>query len=76
MKSLIKQINSRVKGTEMFGDDPDGVEAILHVRAAALCDDSRLDNRRATRRGHPFVRRSTPSQIATYVELVPQTAAM
>lgn len=43
MESLIKQVNSRVKGTEMFWDDPAGAESILQVRAAALCDDDRLD---------------------------------
>ncbi len=43
MESLVKQINLRVKGTEMFWDDPDGAEAILHLRAAALSDDGRLE---------------------------------
>ena len=59
MESLIKQINARVKGTEMFWDNPTGAEAILHVRAAALCDDGRLDNYLECRPGHPFVRRAT-----------------
>jgi len=36
VESLIKQINLRVKGTEMFWLDPDGAEAILQVRAAAV----------------------------------------
>lgn len=44
MESLIKQINHRVKGTEMFWDDPDGAEAILHLRAAVLSQDDRLDS--------------------------------
>lgn len=65
MESLIKQINARVKGTEMFWDNPEGAEAILHVRAAALCDDDRLDNYLAKRPGHPVVRRSTPLNLAT-----------
>lgn len=65
MESLIKQINARVKGTEMFWDNPHGAEAILHVRAAALCDDGRLDNYLANRPGHPFVRRSTTLNLAT-----------
>ena len=59
MESLIKQINSRVKGTEMFWDDPDGAEAILHVRAASLSEDGRLDHYLTQRPGWPFVRRST-----------------
>ena len=42
MESLVKEVNYRVKGTEMFWNDPDGAEAILQVRAAALCDDDRL----------------------------------
>ena len=58
-ESLIKQINARVKGTEMFWDDPQGAEAILHIRAAALSEDGRLDDYLATRPGYPFVRRST-----------------
>ena len=65
MESLIKQINARVKGTEMFWDNPQGAEAILHVRAAALCEDGRLDHYLTHRPGHPFVRRSTPPQVAT-----------
>src|SRR5262249_33662562 len=42
MESLVKEMNYRVKGTEMFWNDPAGAEAILQVRAAALCDDERL----------------------------------
>jgi hypothetical protein len=61
MESLVKQINLRVKGTEMFWDDPDGAEAILRLRAAALSDDGRLDRHLATRPGHPFLRRTTPT---------------
>ena len=34
MESLVKEMNYRVKGTEMFWNDPDGAEAILQVRAA------------------------------------------
>jgi hypothetical protein len=59
MESLIKQINYRVKGTEMFWDDPAGAEAILQVRAAALSEDDRLERYLAKRPGCPFVRRST-----------------
>lgn len=64
MESLIKQINLRVKGTEMFWDDPDGAEAILHLRAAILSEDSRLDDYLANRPGYPFTRRtSTPTSV-------------
>jgi hypothetical protein len=59
MESLVKQINLRVKGTEMFWDDPDGAEAILRLRAASLSDDGRLDRHLAARPGSPFVRRTT-----------------
>ena len=59
MESLIKQINLRVKGTEMFWDDPNGAEAILHLRAAVLSEDRRLDHYLAKRSGWPFHRRTT-----------------
>ena len=36
MESLVKEMNYRVKGTEMFWNDPAGAEAILQVRSAAL----------------------------------------
>ncbi len=57
MESLVKEINYRAKGTEMFWNDPEGAEAILQVRAAALCDDDRLVEHLKTRPGHPFIRR-------------------
>lgn len=57
MESLVKEVNYRVKGTEMFWNDPEGAEAILQVRAAALCDDDRLARHLRTRPGHPFARR-------------------
>lgn len=47
----------RVKGTEMFWNDPDGAEAILQVRAAALCDHDRPVRHLRTRPGCPFTRR-------------------
>jgi hypothetical protein len=62
MESLVKQINYRVKGTEMFWNDPTGAEAILQLRAAALCDDRRLQIYLATRPGCPYVRRSSLAQ--------------
>jgi hypothetical protein len=64
MESLIKQVGLRVKGTEMFWDDPRGAEAILHIRAAALSEDSRLDDYLRSRPGWPFARRTTPLTAA------------
>ena len=60
MESLVKEINYRAKGTEMFWNDPEGAEAILQVRAAALCDDGRLVEHLKTRPGCPFIRRPNP----------------
>lgn len=57
MESLVKEVNYRTKGTEMFWDDPAGAEAILQVRAAALCDDDRLGKHLCARLGSPFTRR-------------------
>jgi hypothetical protein len=57
MESLVKEINYRAKGTEMFWNDPEGAEAILQVRAAALCDDDRLTQHLKTRPGHLLTRR-------------------
>jgi hypothetical protein len=57
MESLIKQINHRVKGTEMFWNAPEGAKAILQIRAAHLCEDGRLDDYLKTRPGCPYVRR-------------------
>jgi len=63
MESLVKQMNYRVKGTEMFWNDPEGAEAILQVRAASLSDDARLAKHLATRPGFPFVRRPKPPKL-------------
>lgn len=63
MESLVKEVNYRVKGTEMFWNDPEGAEAILQVRAAALCDDSRLVQHLQTRAGCPFTRRPKPTSL-------------
>lgn len=64
MESLVKEINLRVKGTEMFWNDAAGAEAILQIRAAALCDDHRLAHYLTHRPGHPYIRRSTPVTAA------------
>jgi hypothetical protein len=42
MESTVKEVNYRIKGTEMFWNNPKGAEAILHIRAARLSDDGRL----------------------------------
>ncbi len=57
MESLVKEMNYRVKGTEMYWNDPEGAEAMLQVRAAALSDDERLTKHLGRRPGHPFTRR-------------------
>jgi hypothetical protein len=64
MESLVKQINLRVKGTEMFWNDPKGAEPILQLRAASLCDDDRLDRYLRHRPGYPFTRRPQPQTAA------------
>lgn len=63
-ESLVKEINLRVKGTEMFWNDPDGAEAILQVRAAALSEDDRLENYLLSRPGCVSVRRTTQQTAA------------
>lgn len=63
MESLVKEINYRVKGTEMFWNDPEGAEAILQVRAAALSDDDRLLQHLRTRPGSPFTRPPKPRKL-------------
>jgi len=54
MESLVKEVNYRVKGTEKFWNDGPAGEAILQVRAAALCDDDRLKKYMRSRPGSPF----------------------
>jgi hypothetical protein len=57
MESRVKEMNYRVKGTEMFWNDPEGAAAILQVRAASLCDDERLAKHPRGRAGCAFTRR-------------------
>lgn len=59
MESLVKEVNYRVKGSEMFWNDPAGAEAILQIRAAALSEDDRLTRYLANRPGHAGIRRSS-----------------
>jgi hypothetical protein len=68
MESLVKEINYRVKGTEMFWNDPEGAEAILQVRAAALCDDDRLSKHLHTRPGCPFTRRPIAPKLPAEID--------
>lgn len=63
MESLVKEVNYRVKGTEMFWNNPDGAEAILQVRAAALSDDDRLSKYLHNRPGCAFIRRPKLSKL-------------
>jgi hypothetical protein len=64
MESLVKEMNYRVKGTEMYWNNPEGAEAILQVRAAALCDDERLGKHLAQRPGCPFTRRPQSPRLS------------
>lgn len=57
MESAVKEMNYRIKGTEMFWNNPAGAEAILQIRAAALCDDNRLARLLNHRPGQSTVRR-------------------
>jgi hypothetical protein len=61
MQSLVKEINYRVKGTEMFWNNSEGAEAILQVRAAALSDDDRLSKHRT--RGRDVLSRAVPNPL-------------
>jgi hypothetical protein len=54
MESLVKEIGYRVKGTEKFWNDGKSAESILQIRAAALCDDDRLEHHLRSRPGNPF----------------------
>ena len=63
MESLVKEVNYRVKGTEMFWNNPEGAEAILQVRAAALSDDDRLSKYLHHRPGCPFIRQPKLSKL-------------
>lgn len=65
MESLVKEMNYRVKGSEMFWNDTAGAEAILQVRAAGLSDDERLIRHLRQRPGSPFTRRPKPPNIAS-----------
>lgn len=57
MESAVKEMNFRIKGTEMFWNNPEGAEAILQIRAASLSDDDRLARFLSHRPGIATVRR-------------------
>jgi len=64
MESFVKEPNRRVKETEKFWNDGASGEAILPVRAAALCDDERMERHMKTPPSNPFrsnARRHRPS---------------
>ena len=65
MESAVKEVNYRVKGTEMFWNNPTGAEAILQIRAAALSDDDRLVRFLTNRPGRDTLRRTAPKSHAT-----------
>ena len=61
MESTVKEMNYRIKGTEMFWNNPTGAEAILQIRSATLSDDDRLVRLLTRRPGRAKHRRDTPS---------------
>jgi len=65
MESLVKEMNYRVKGTEMWWNDPEGAEAILQIRAAGLSEDRRLARHLDQRIGSPFTRQPKTPKLAT-----------
>ena len=64
IESAIKEMNFRVKGTEMFWNHPSGAEAILQIRSASLCDDDRLARLLSRRPGCTTIRRPTSHATA------------
>jgi hypothetical protein len=57
MESAVKEMNYRIKGTEMFWNNPTGAEAVLQIRSAALSDDDRLVRLLTHRPGQAKLRR-------------------
>lgn len=64
MESAVKEMNYRIKGTEMFWNNPTGAEAILQIRSAALSDDDRLVRLLTHRAGQATLRRTQPKIAA------------
>ena len=67
MESFVKELSARVKGTEKFWNDGQSGEAILQLRAAALCDDDRLSQFLKNRPGHPFHPNVPATQLKTAI---------
>lgn len=64
MESAVKEMNYRIKGTEMFWNNPAGAEAILQIRAASLSDDDRLVRLLTNRPGRATLRSPSLAQAA------------
>jgi hypothetical protein len=64
MESAVKEMNYRIKGTEMFWNNPAGAEAILQIRAATLSDDDRLVRLLTRRPGKATLRHTSLAQAA------------
>lgn len=64
MESAVKEMNYRIKGTEMFWNNPAGAEAILQIRAASLSDDDRLVRLLTGRPGRATLRSPSLAQAA------------
>jgi len=62
MESTVKEMNYRIKGTEMFWNNPAGAEAILQIRSATLSDDDRLIRFLTHRPGRAKLRRPAPGK--------------
>lgn len=62
IESTVKEMNYRIKGTEMFWNNPKGAEAILQIRSATLSDDDRLVRFLTHRPGVPTLRRPAANQ--------------
>lgn len=64
MESAVKEMNYRIKGTEMFWNNPAGAEAILQIRSASLSDDDRLVRLLTNRPGRATLRSPNLAQAA------------
>jgi hypothetical protein len=62
IESTVKEMNYRIKGTEMFWNNPAGAEAILQIRSATLSEDDRLVRFLTHRPGVATLRRPVTNQ--------------
>jgi hypothetical protein len=71
VESLVGEFNARVKSKQKYWNRGAGAEAILHLRAAVLSEDGRLDHYFKERPGSPYRRRpkqgghTAPDKVAT-----------